>query len=30
VPITLPDLDPRRDATGVPAQAPIGGLAGTL
>jgi DNA gyrase subunit A len=30
VPITLPDLDPRRDATGVPAPAPIGGLAGTL
>ncbi len=30
VPIPLPDPDPRRDATGVPAAAPIGGLAGAL
>jgi DNA gyrase subunit A len=30
VPVGLPDVDPRRDATGVPAAAPIGGLAGAL
>ncbi len=30
VPVALPDSDPRRDATGVPAAAPIGGLAGAL
>jgi DNA gyrase subunit A len=30
VPIPLPDPDPRRDGTGVPATAPIGGLAGVL
>ncbi len=30
VPVSLPDPDPRRDATGVPAAAPIGGVAGTL
>jgi DNA gyrase subunit A len=30
VPIALPAADPRRDGTGVPAAAPIAGLAGTL
>jgi DNA gyrase subunit A len=30
VPVSLPDIDSRRDATGVPAAAPIGGLAGAL
>lgn len=28
VPVELPAVDPRRDGTGVPARAPIGGLAG--
>ncbi len=30
VPVVLPEPDPRRDATGVPAVAPIGGLGGAL
>ena len=30
VPIPLPDLDPRRDGTGTPAAAPMGGLGGVL
>jgi DNA gyrase subunit A len=30
VPVTLPETDPRRDGTGTPAAAPIGGVAGAL
>jgi DNA gyrase subunit A len=30
VPVALPDIDPRRDGTGVPAPAPIGGIGGSL
>ena len=30
VPVMLPELDPRRDGTGTPAAAPIGGIAGVL
>ena len=30
VPVSLPEVDPRRDGTGTPAPAPIGGIAGSL
>ena len=30
VPVALPEIDPRRDGTGTPAPAPIGGIGGSL